>query len=86
MIDETASVRCGYGLRVVPPQVKEAVATIAKAMVQINELSKTMSPLNINQMTRWVDTTATHTVHHPHTVHLVPFGALLSPVRCVWPR
>lgn len=36
--------------------VKEAVATIKKAMVQIGELSANMTPLNINQMTRWVNT------------------------------
>merc|ERR1711908_263229 len=36
--------------------VKEAIATITKAMVQINELSATVNALNINQMTRWVNT------------------------------
>jgi len=41
-------------------EIKEAVATITKAMVQINELSATMSPLSINQMTRWVNTKEEH--------------------------
>merc|ERR1712051_6802 len=40
--------------------VKEAVATIKKAMVQINELSGTMNALNINQITRWVNTKEEH--------------------------
>ncbi|CAK9031166.1 Polyubiquitin-C [Cleaved into: Ubiquitin [Durusdinium trenchii] len=40
--------------------VKEAVATIKKAMVQIGELSASMTPLNINQMTRWVNTKEEH--------------------------
>eukprot|EP00435_Cladocopium_sp_Y103_P052249 s203_g16.t1 len=40
--------------------VKEAVATIKKAMVQIGELSANMTPLNINQMTRWVNTKEEH--------------------------
>merc|ERR1711865_891844 len=38
----------------------EAVATIKKAMVQINDLSATMNALNINQMTRWVNTKEEH--------------------------
>jgi hypothetical protein len=41
-------------------EVKEACATIRKAMVQINELSATMSAQNINQMTRWVNTKEEH--------------------------
>mmetsp|Transcript_104982 Transcript_104982/g.292197 ORF Transcript_104982/g.292197 Transcript_104982/m.292197 type:complete len:210 (+) Transcript_104982:40-669(+) len=41
-------------------ELKEAVATIKKAMVQINELSATMTALNINQMTRWVNTKEEH--------------------------
>jgi len=40
--------------------VKEAVATIKKAMVQIGELSANMTPLAINQMTRWVNTKEEH--------------------------
>ena len=40
--------------------VKEAVATIKKAMVQIGELSANMNALNINQMTRWVNTKEEH--------------------------
>ena len=40
--------------------VKEAIATIKKAMIQINELSATMNALNINQMTRWVNTKEEH--------------------------
>ena len=41
-------------------QVKEACATIRKSMVQINELSATMSAQNFNQMTRWVNTKEEH--------------------------
>mmetsp|Transcript_73539 Transcript_73539/g.213013 ORF Transcript_73539/g.213013 Transcript_73539/m.213013 type:complete len:210 (-) Transcript_73539:123-752(-) len=41
-------------------ELKEAVATIKKAMVQINELSATMNALNFNQMTRWVNTKEEH--------------------------
>merc|ERR1712127_95275 len=41
-------------------EVREAVATIQKAMVQINELSMEMSALNINQITRWVNTKEEH--------------------------
>merc|ERR1712046_345347 len=40
--------------------IKEAIATITKAMVQINELSATMNALNINQMTRWINTKEEH--------------------------
>merc|ERR1711920_948680 len=40
--------------------IKEAVATIKKSMVQINELSAAMNALNINQMTRWVNTKEEH--------------------------
>jgi len=40
--------------------IMEAIATIKKAMVQINELSATMNALNINQMTRWVNTKEEH--------------------------
>merc|ERR1719478_411033 len=41
-------------------ECKEAVATIKKAMVQINELGAAMSPQNFNQMTRWVNTKEEH--------------------------
>eukprot|EP00448_Togula_jolla_P023820 CAMPEP_0170589804 /NCGR_PEP_ID=MMETSP0224-20130122/11535_1 /TAXON_ID=285029 /ORGANISM="Togula jolla, Strain CCCM 725" /LENGTH=208 /DNA_ID=CAMNT_0010913565 /DNA_START=74 /DNA_END=700 /DNA_ORIENTATION=- len=40
--------------------VKEAAATITKAMLQIAELSKELSALNINQITRWVNTKEEH--------------------------
>jgi ubiquitin len=40
--------------------VKEAAATIRKAMVQIGELSATMNAQNFNQMTRWVNTKEDH--------------------------
>jgi len=40
--------------------VKEAVSTITKAMTQIGELSATMNAININQMTRWVNTKEEH--------------------------
>jgi len=39
---------------------KEAVATIKKAMVQMNELSAELSAANINQITRWVNTKEEH--------------------------
>merc|ERR1712071_104572 len=35
-------------------------ATIKKAMVQINELSGSMTAQNINQITRWVNTKEEH--------------------------
>jgi large subunit ribosomal protein L40e/small subunit ribosomal protein S27Ae/ubiquitin C len=35
-------------------ELKEAAATIRKAMVQINELSAVQNAQNINQMTRWI--------------------------------
>merc|ERR1712182_93116 len=40
--------------------VRQACATIRKAMVQINELSAAMSAQNFNQMTRWVNTKEEH--------------------------
>ena len=40
--------------------IKEACATIRKAMVQINELHAQGSPLAFNQMTRWVMTKEEH--------------------------
>uniref|UniRef100_A0A7S0T320 Ubiquitin-like domain-containing protein n=1 Tax=Mantoniella antarctica TaxID=81844 RepID=A0A7S0T320_9CHLO len=41
-------------------EVKEACATIRKAMVQVNELSATPGPQSFNQMTRWVMTKEEH--------------------------
>merc|ERR1712125_278771 len=41
-------------------ELKEACATITKAMVQINELGADMTPQNFNQMTRWVNTKEEH--------------------------
>ena len=41
-------------------EVKEACATIRKAMVQINELGANMNPQNFNQMTRWCNTKEEH--------------------------
>merc|ERR1712019_9202 len=41
-------------------ELKEAHATVKKAMVQINELFASMTALNINQMTRWVNTKEEH--------------------------
>jgi len=41
-------------------EMKQACATIRQAMVQINELSATMSAQNFNQMTRWVNTKEEH--------------------------
>merc|ERR1712060_519543 len=40
--------------------LREAIATVKKAMVQITELSASMTPLNINQMTRWINTKEEH--------------------------
>merc|ERR1712022_55502 len=41
-------------------EVKQAAATIRKAMVQIVELGEAPSALNFNQMTRWVNTKEEH--------------------------
>ena len=41
-------------------EIREACATIRKAMVKINELSADMNPQNFNQMTRWVNTKEEH--------------------------
>jgi ubiquitin len=41
-------------------ELKEAAATIKKAMVQINELSESLDALKINQMTRWIMTKEEH--------------------------
>merc|ERR1711912_12232 len=41
-------------------EVREAVATITKAMVQINELATAGTALAFNQMTRWVNTKEEH--------------------------
>merc|ERR1712139_355561 len=40
--------------------ILEAIATIKKAMVQINELSGDLNAQNINQITRWVNTKEEH--------------------------
>merc|ERR1711879_192948 len=40
--------------------VREAVATIKKAMVQVAELSATMNAQNINQIVRWTNTKEEH--------------------------
>merc|ERR1712216_574055 len=41
-------------------EIRQACATIRKAMVQINELHGDLSPQNFNQMTRWVNTKEEH--------------------------
>merc|ERR1712167_405969 len=41
-------------------EVREAVATIAKAMAQITELHAAGTALSFNQMTRWVNTKEEH--------------------------
>mmetsp|Transcript_69518 Transcript_69518/g.145196 ORF Transcript_69518/g.145196 Transcript_69518/m.145196 type:complete len:210 (-) Transcript_69518:349-978(-) len=41
-------------------ELLEAVATVKKAMVQIGELSTNLNALNINQMTRWINTKEEH--------------------------
>mmetsp|Transcript_69519 Transcript_69519/g.145199 ORF Transcript_69519/g.145199 Transcript_69519/m.145199 type:complete len:213 (-) Transcript_69519:112-750(-) len=40
--------------------LREAVATISKAMVQINELSAQLTAQNLNQTVRWVNTKEEH--------------------------
>ncbi|GAB5359045.1 hypothetical protein AAMO2058_000510900 [Amorphochlora amoebiformis] len=69
-------------------EVKEACATIRKAMVQINELSKSMSAQNFNQMTRWVMTKEEHCKNIISTIseyclcqRVKPFGAAKSPFK-----
>ena len=41
-------------------EIRQACATIRKAMVQINELGASITPQNVNQMTRWVNTKEEH--------------------------
>merc|ERR1711966_349970 len=41
-------------------ELKEACATIRKALIQINELAANMNAQNFNQMTRWVNTKEEH--------------------------
>jgi len=41
-------------------EIRQACATIRKAMVQIGELGKDMNPQNFNQMTRWCNTKEEH--------------------------
>merc|ERR1711903_156651 len=41
-------------------EIREALATISKAMVQINELATQGTALAFNQMTRWVNTKEEH--------------------------
>jgi len=41
-------------------ELKEACATITKALTQINELAANMNAQNFNQMTRWVNTKEEH--------------------------
>jgi len=41
-------------------EVKEACATIRKAMVQVGELGAAMDPQNMNQMVRWINTKEEH--------------------------
>jgi len=60
--------------------LKEAVATITKAMAQINELSGTMNALSINQMTRWVNTKEEHA---SKIIHLISEYCLCQRVKPV---
>jgi large subunit ribosomal protein L40e/small subunit ribosomal protein S27Ae/ubiquitin C len=67
-------------------EVKQACATIRKAMVQIVELSATPNAQNFNQMTRWVNTKEEHACKIITTVseyclcqRVKPFGATGSP-------
>eukprot|EP00467_Chlorarachnion_reptans_P010070 CAMPEP_0114525666 /NCGR_PEP_ID=MMETSP0109-20121206/22560_1 /TAXON_ID=29199 /ORGANISM="Chlorarachnion reptans, Strain CCCM449" /LENGTH=230 /DNA_ID=CAMNT_0001707291 /DNA_START=36 /DNA_END=728 /DNA_ORIENTATION=+ len=69
-------------------ELKEACATIRKAMVQINELSKSLTPLNFNQMTRWVMTKEEHAKKIISTIseyclcqRVKPVGAPKSPFK-----
>jgi len=61
-------------------EIKEAIATIKKAMVQINDLSKEMNALNINQMTRWVNTKEEHA---SKVIHLMSDYCLCQRVKPV---
>jgi len=71
-------------------ELKEAVATITKAMAQVNELfAGQMSAQTFNQATRWVNTKEEHCKKIISTVseyclcqRVKPFGATGSPFKC----
>lgn len=68
-------------------EIRQAVETIRKAMMQMNELAGgEMSPLTINQMTRWVNTKEEHASKIITTIseyclaqRVKPFGTAGSP-------
>mmetsp|Transcript_109556 Transcript_109556/g.153352 ORF Transcript_109556/g.153352 Transcript_109556/m.153352 type:complete len:208 (+) Transcript_109556:23-646(+) len=69
-------------------EIREACATIRKAMVQINELSGNMSAQNFNQMTRWVNTKEEHCGKIIESIgqyclcqRVKPFGAAGTPFK-----
>jgi len=66
--------------------IREACATIRKAMVQTNELAGAMSAQNFNQMTRWVNTKEEHCANIIKTIgeyclcqRVKPFGTPGTP-------
>jgi ubiquitin/roadblock/LC7 domain-containing protein len=71
-------------------EIREACATIRKAMVQINELSANMSAQNFNQMTRWVNTKEEHCSKIIESIgqyclcqRVKPFGSAGTPFKSV---
>jgi len=69
-------------------EVKEAIATITKAMNEVNRLFATKTPLAFNQMTRWVNTKEEHCKKIIHLIgdyclcqRVKPFGAPKSPFK-----
>ena len=67
-------------------EIREACATIRKAMVKINELSADLNPQNFNQMTRWVNTKEEHANKIIHLAadyslaqRVKPFGSAGTP-------
>ena len=58
----------------------EDVTTITKAIAQINELSGDMSPQNINQVIRWVNTKEEHASKIIETVSLYFLTQKVKPV------
>ena len=71
-------------------EVKEAIATITKAMDQVNKLfaAASKTPLAFNQMTRWVNTKEEHCKKIIHLIgdyclcqRVKPFGSPKSPFK-----
>merc|ERR1712178_475995 len=71
-------------------EIKQAVATITKCMVKINELAAEPSALDFNQMTRWVNTKEEHSCKIITAVseyclcqRVKPFGVDGTPFGCM---